>query len=88
MNDPAPSVQYESGTGYHSLHQKPLNSYTLSDLLKLRKDIVGQKDHFISKYGKQGYASLAGKIQSWIYYRRTHRSSGIIAPYDKDYDGS
>ena len=83
LNDPAPSINYD-GTGLNSLHKKNLEDYSLSDLLKLREDIVGCKDEIIKRYGPKGYEAVAGKVQAFIWKRRTHRKSGIIIPYNKD----
>lgn len=80
INEPAPSVPlFNPG-----VHRSALDNYSLKDLLKIREDVIGQKTHFIEKYGTKGYQRIIGKIQSWIWYRRTHTKSGLLIPYDKD----
>lgn len=82
IKDPSQSILYSNSLT--SLHRNSLDKYSLSDLLKLREDVKGQKKDIIKQHGKQNYSMVLGKIQSYIWYRRTHRKSGLIIPYDKD----
>lgn len=81
MNDPSQRLIYNPFGG---IHRSPLDSYSLADLIKLREDLVGQKKDIIEKWGKRNYAMVMGKVQSYIWKKRTHTKSGLIVPYDKD----
>lgn len=68
-----------------SLTSKSYQDMTLPELLELRDKIVKYKaDMLRLENGKEMFKFAMGRIQSFIYLRRTHRKSGLVIPYDKD----
>jgi hypothetical protein len=58
---------------------------TLPELLQTRDNLIANKDDILKlNDGKTLYKFAVGRLQSFIYYRRTHRAGGLIIPYDKD----
>lgn len=80
-NAPNPSATIPVVTFFFG---RKLDSLKLPELLELRDTIISYQADIKRDHPKGTYSLVLGKIQSWIYYRRTHRNSGLIIPYSKD----
>ena len=68
-----------------SLTSKRYSDMTLPELLETRDKIISfEKDIKRLDNGNELYKFAMSHLQHYIYYRRTHRSSGLVIPYNKD----
>ena len=67
------------------LTSKKYEDMTLPELLETRDKLIEFKDQIKKEHnGTQMLKFALGRVQQLIHYRRTHRKSGLVIPYNKD----